>query len=169
MKPSEKSRFGEYFFISIALIYLIIGIYKFQIIKNAFNYFNKIILSILPLLVFIYILMVISDFYLTEKTIKKLTQKKKGIKIWLFAIFGGIISAGPIYMWYPFLSNLKNKGIPTSYLVAFLYNRAIKLPLIPIMITIFPINYLIILFIIMIISSIIQGLIVEKILIKLEK
>ena len=47
-------------------------------------------------------------------------------------------------MWYPFLADLKDKGIKNPLIVTFLYNRAVKLPLIPVMIYYFGLKFVII-------------------------
>jgi len=164
MKPSEKSRFPIYFLIITIIIYLIITLFNQEIIINSLIEFKNIFISIIPTLIFIIILMIISDFFLDENKIQKISKKLIGIKGWLISGISGIISAGPIYIWYPFLSNLKNKGIKQGYLIAFLYNRAIKIPQIPMMLLIYNIQFITILFIVMFIFSIVQGLIGEKIL-----
>jgi uncharacterized membrane protein YraQ (UPF0718 family) len=69
---------------------------------------------------------------------------------------------GSAYIWYIFLKDLKQKGMKTSLIVAFLYNRAIKIPLLPMMIYYFGYPLTIILTIYMIIFSVINGLVVEK-------
>ena len=51
-----------------------------------------------------------------------------------------------------------------SLIAVFLYNRAVKPALIPLMIYYFGLSYLIVLTIVMIIFSIINGILVEKIL-----
>jgi len=76
------------------------------------------------------------------------------------ALFG-ILSHGPIYVWYPLLKDLKEHGMRTGLVTVFLYNRAIKIPLLPIMIFYFGISFVIILSIYMIIASIFQGKIIE--------
>ena len=67
-------------------------------------------------------------------------------------------------MWYPLLAELKEKGIGYGYLATFLYNRAIKIPLLPIAIFYFGLKYVVILTIVMIFISIIQGIIINRIL-----
>ncbi len=161
MKPTEKSQFGYYFLILILIIYLILSYFNINKFLDSLIYFKTIFIQTIPVLFFVYILLVISDLYLNEKRVKKTISKFSGYKGWLISIIGGIISSGPIYMWYPFLSNLKNKGVKSGFIVAFLYNRAIKFPQIPIMLIVYDIYFITILFSVMIISSIIQGIIVN--------
>ena len=76
------------------------------------------------------------------------------------ALFG-IVSHGPIYVWYPLLRDLKQHGMRSGLVAVFLYNRAIKIPLLPIMIFYFGVFFVIILCIYMIIASVFQGKIIE--------
>jgi len=55
----------------------------------------------------------------------------------LLSSAAGIISMGPVYAWYPFLSSLKEKGASDFNLANFLSNRAVKPALIPLMIAYF--------------------------------
>ena len=82
----------------------------------------------------------------------------------VFVIIGGILSSGPIYMWYPLLADLKHKGLSYGLIACFLYNRAIKIPLLPLAIIYFSWRYLFILTFVMIFMSILQGLIINKLM-----
>jgi len=72
-----------------------------------------------------------------------------------------VLCHGPIYVWYPLLKDLKEHGMRTGLVAVFLYNRAIKLPLLPIMIFYFGVFFVIILRIYMVVVSIFQGKIIE--------
>ena len=87
---------------------------------------------------------------------------KSNKKLWLFSIVSGIISMGPIYLWYPIMKELLDKGLKYRYVAVFLYNRGIKLQLLPMLILYFGITYSITLMIVMAILSIPQAIIVEK-------
>jgi uncharacterized membrane protein YraQ (UPF0718 family) len=87
--------------------------------------------------------MVIANYFITPKFITK-HFGEPGIKKWIFIIIGGILSTGPIFMWYPLLAELKEKGIGYGYLATFLYNRAIKIPLLPVVIFYFGLKYVVV-------------------------
>lgn len=107
------------------------------------------------------------NYFITPKRIKKYIGHKTSLRSWFIAIITGIVSTGPIYMWYPMLRELRDKGIGNGFVATFLYNRAIKIPLIPMIIFYFGVKFTIILTIVMIIFSVIQGMIIEKM--ELEK
>ena len=80
----------------------------------------------------------------------------------MVAIVAGILSVGSIYMWYPLLKDLEEKGVEKGLIATFLYNRAIKIHLIPLMILYFSGKFILLLTILMIIASVIQGVIINK-------
>jgi len=162
MKDSEQSNVGWYFLLVVIILYLITGFFKFDAILPSLNFSLKILISVIPIFILVLIIMIIVNYYITPKSVNKYLGKSSGLKRWLIAIIGGIISTGPIYMWYPMLKELKKKGVNYGFIATFLYNRAIKLPLIPMIIFYFGLTFTIILSIIMIIMSVIQGLIFEK-------
>jgi len=90
--------------------------------------------------------------------------EEAGIKGWVISIITGIISMGPVYMWYPLMKDLQNKGIKNRFLVAFLYNRGIKLQWIPLLIQFFGWVFSLTLLIVMAIFSVPQGIITEKLI-----
>jgi len=152
-----------YFLIIVILIYLILFILKQDLFLQSLNFFYKIILKIIPVFVIVFILMALSNYFITPKFIIK-HLKEKGIKKWFFVIIGGILSSGPIYMWYPLLGDLKNKGLKPGLIACFLYNRAIKVPLLPIAIFYFGLKYVLILSLVMIFISILQGILLNKLM-----
>ena len=151
------------FLILVGIIYLILFIVNPIIFKSSLNYFSNLLIKIIPIFVFVFILMSIMNCFFSPKFVSK-HLKEKGIKKWIFVIIGGILSTGAIYMWYPFLADLKSKGLSYGLISCFLYNRAIKIPLLPLMIFYFSLKYVIILGIVMVFISVIQGIILSKLM-----
>ena len=106
--------------------------------------------------------MAITNYFITPKFISKHIEKDKGIKKWVFAVIGGILSTGPIYMWYPLLADLKERGLSHGLIACFLYNRAIKIPFLPLLIFYFNWKFVIVLTIAMIFASLVQGMLINK-------
>ncbi len=152
-----------YFLIIIILIYFLLFIFKQDLFSSSTNFFYNIFLKIIPIFILVFVLMALTNYFVTPKIIMK-HLKEKGIKKWFFIILGGILSTGPIYMWYPLLADLKNKGLSYGLIACFLYNRAIKIPLLPIAFFYFGWKYIIILSFVMIIISVIQGMVINKLL-----
>ena len=163
MKRSEKSYTGWYFLLIVILIYIIVFFVKREAIMPSLIFFISIIKKIIPVFILIFALLVIIDWLVKPDTIVKHLGKGAGIKGWLYSITGGILSTGPIYLWYPLLNEMQKKGASNGYIAAFLYNRAVKPALLPLFIYYFGLSYVIILTFVTIAASILQGIVVEKI------
>ena len=162
-KKNEKSHIGEHFLIIVAIVYLIMALLKLSVIISSLQFALKIFKNIMPILALVFVLLIIFNYIITPKQINRYLGQAAGFKKWIIAIVGGILSSGPVYMWYPILKELLKKGASYGFVSAFLYSRAIKLPLLPILIAYFGLKYTITLTMIMIVASIAQGLIFEKI------
>ncbi len=159
---SEKSYSRLYFLIAVLIIYGIAVLLKPEILKPSFEFFSNIIISIIPIFILIFVLMALTNYFVDPQTLVKYIGQQAGAKSWLIAVVTGIISTGPIYMWYPLLADLKKNGARTGFLATFLYNRAIKLPLLPMIIFYFGWIYTAVLTIVMVLFSVIQGMIIER-------
>ncbi len=80
---------------------------------------------------------------------------------WAIAIGTGILSHGPIYVWFPFLRDLRDQGMRSGLIAAFLYNRGIKIPLLPIMVYYFGLAFVGILVVYMVVASVVLGKLIE--------
>lgn len=161
---TEKSYVGWYFLLGVIMAYGLTSLVSPENASTAIRYFATILRKLIPVLIFIFVLMTLTNYLIKPKALVKYLGKNSGIRGWLIAIASGVLSSGPIYMWYPFLGELQKKGMKTGLIAAFLYNRAIKIPLFPLLITYFGISYSIILMIVMMILSVLQGLATEKII-----
>lgn len=159
----DKSSKSKYFLLGVIVTYLILFFIKKDLFFSSINLFGDIFLKVIPIFALIFVLMVISDYFISPKFIMK-HLKDKGAKKWFFIIIGGILSSGPIYMWYPLLKDLKKKGMSDGLIASFLYNRAIKIPLLPLAAIYFGWKYIIVLSLVMVFVSVIQGRILNKIL-----
>ena len=162
MKTQRKIRGKWIFLILVILIFLTIAIIDFDKFLFSLDNFYSILLKILPLLLIIFILMFFINYFITPKFVKKYLINSKKYMKWIYSIIFGIISTGPIYMWYPLLADLKEKGVTSGMIATFLYARAIKPALIPLMIIYFGLVYTILFTISIIIFSLIQGILINK-------
>lgn len=159
-----KTSSGLKFLGLVIIAYIILLLLNPPAFFNSVNAFIAMIIKISPILILVFSLIFIINLVLDSRKILEKISKEDGILGYLFFIIFGIVSAGPIYMWYPLLADLKEKGVKNSLIVTFLYNRAVKLPLIPIMIYYFGLKFVIILSLLMVIFSVINGLLVDKFL-----
>ncbi len=149
------------FLIVMILAYGVLALFSSNAFLTSLRLFGKIALQIIPVFILVFVLMVLSNYFVSSKFVVR-HLNGRGIKKWLFVIIGGALSSGPIYMWYPLLNDLRAKGLSYGLIACFLYNRAIKIPLLPIAILYFGWQYVLILSIFMILGSVAQGWIIDS-------
>ncbi len=162
MKSTKKIGPKWLFLAVVILIYL--SLYFFQADKMIaiLDSYIRLIVKIIPVFAFVYALMLFSNYFANKEVLQKHMGESGTTKGWAIAIIAGIASAGPVYMWYPLMEDLKNKGVKDRFLSTFLFNRGIKLQWLPILLAYFGLLYSIVLLIVMAVLSIPQGLITEK-------
>jgi uncharacterized membrane protein YraQ (UPF0718 family) len=155
---------GGWVFLAVVLgIYGGSGIITASQTSKAMSYFVQLLDKVLPVLVLVFLLIFLIDFFINPKRVETYLGQKSGIKGWLVAIIGGILATGPIYAWYAVLSELKQKGMRASLVAVFLYSRAVKLPLLPLLVHYFGIRYTMVLVLYLVIFSLISGLVMERV------
>lgn len=159
-----KAKFNSWhYLLSMVIIYLLFLIFDYQNFINISQKFYSIFIEIIPILAIMLILMTLTNKFVSPKIIQKHLGDTK-IRKWFFVVIGGILSSGPIYMWYPLLQELKQKGLNDGLIATFLYNRAIKIPLIPMLLLYFNTKYAVVLTVVMIAASVTQGWFINKII-----
>lgn len=117
---------------------------------------NVLLYVALPL-AFVFMVMLILNLFVNPAQIARLFGKVANIKGIALSLVAGIISMGPIYAWYPLLKNLREKGAGTGPIAIFLYSRAVKPFLLPVMIAYFGWGYVVILTLLTVFASIATG------------
>lgn len=161
-KPLKKT-YGGWLFLGIVLLaYLILSLASPGKAVNTFVFFTQVMRQVLPMLALAFLLLFIANLVLQPKRVRHFLGKGSGIKGWILAVFAGIFSVGSIYAWYAILSELQQKGMRNALIAVFLYSRAIKLPLLPLMIHYFGAVYTLVLCFYLVCFSIISGIIMDK-------
>jgi uncharacterized membrane protein YraQ (UPF0718 family) len=157
----ERSRFGVCFLALVILVYLLLFVLQPETTQIALKTSGRLLVKIIPIFLLVILFMGITNHFLHPKMISKYLGKGAGIKGWLLATSTGVLSHGPIYAWYPLLKELRGHGMRSGLVAVFLYNRAIKIPLLPLMVYYFSITFVVVLLIYMIIASLVEGKIIE--------
>ncbi len=164
-KEGQKKINGTQLFLGVVILsYLLLFFIDPLLAKEALMQFLYILQEIILVFVVVFALMFCFNLFLNEKRMAKLLGESAGIKGWIIAIIGGILSMGPIYMWYPLLSDLQKGGMQNAFITTFLYNRAIKLPLLPMMAYYFGLVFTVTFTLYMVLFSVINGLLINKFL-----
>lgn len=122
-------------------------------LKSSANIF----LNMLIPLSMVFVLMLLINLFVKPARVVKFLGKGSGIKGIILSAAVGIISTGPIYAWYPLLKDLREKGAGDSSIAIFLYNRAVKPFLLPVMVAYFGWLYVVVLTILTVLGSIAVG------------
>jgi uncharacterized membrane protein YraQ (UPF0718 family) len=162
-KKPDKWRAQLIFLSIVILLYAVTWSTNPVTFKSALKTFTNLVIKVLPALAIVLVFLFTANLFLDSKSMAKILAESSGLKAWAAAILAGLISTGPIYLWYPLLAKLRDKGVRDSLLVVFLYNRAVKIPLIPLLAHYFGLTYTLVLTAYMILFSVINGFIVDKI------
>lgn len=158
-----------YFLMVVLAGYFVLALFDQSRFMLALKFSADVFYKILPVFLVVFVIMLFLNYFIHPVWVKKYLDKSSGWKRWPIAIISGIISTGPIYMWYPMLKDLLKHGVSQGVIAAFLYARAIKPFLLPIMGFYFGWKYVIILTLLMIIFSILQGILIDKLFIYTKK
>ncbi len=152
----------QYYFLALmAAVYTAVYFTFPQLFYEALEGTYSILLRVIPILILVFIFLFLFELFVKPEKVKKNLGEHAGMKGWFFSIATGILSSGPIYVWYPLLSDLKKSGMRTSFISTFLYSRSVKLPLLPVMVHYFGITYTAVLAIYMLATSVVVGYFTE--------
>ncbi len=153
---------GKHFLILLTAIYLGLAAVDFDLFLRAISVFAKLLSNVLPVLALVLVIMSLLNLTIKPGMAKKMLGKGSGLKGWTFAVVGGVLSSGPIYVWYPLIAELREKGMRDSLVAAFLYARAVKMPMIPLMVYYFGWNFTLLFTLYLLIFSVLNGILVER-------
>ena len=166
MKKQPEKPFvfrGKIFFVLVLIGYGVLAFYNNGSALTALQKSGMVLLKIIPILAVVILMTATINYFLQPKQIVKHLGKESGAKGWLAMLVAGVISHGPMYAWYPLVDDLRRHGMRDGLIVVFFYARAIKIPLLPMMIDYFGLPFTLILSCYILLGAIIQGLIMEVI------
>ncbi len=169
MKKQDNKPFafrGKYFLLVVFMLYGIFFLVNSGSALLALQKSIAVLTKILPIFVAVILFTATINYFIKPKQIARHLGQKSGIKGWYWALAAGVISHGPMYAWYPLLDDLRSHGMKDEYIVVFFASRAIKIPLLPIMIDYFGLTFTIILSFYMLFGALIQGLCMQVLKIK---
>jgi uncharacterized membrane protein YraQ (UPF0718 family) len=154
---------GWLFLLLVSAIYAMVALRDSKLAVEALSIFAKALQNVWPVLVIVFFLLLAADMLLKPAWIKRNLGREGGIQGWLIAAGAGVLASGPIYTWYALLKDLREKGMRASLAAVFLYSRAIKLPLLPLMMHYFGSVYTAVFCLYLLGFSFVSGLLMIKI------
>jgi uncharacterized membrane protein YraQ (UPF0718 family) len=153
---------GLVFLLAVMVLYGVLFFLNEQLARDALDHAGKLLSRLAPVLVLVFVLIFLSNLLIRPAWVRTHVGQHSGWRGWAVAIFGGMLSVGPVYPWYALLGELKDKGMRPALVSVFLYSRAIKLPLLPLMIHYFGLAYTILLIAYLLLFSLLNGVAMEK-------
>ena len=165
MKKNMNSSKNRVPLLALALIlagYAVLYFVNEALFQKSISKFLALTFQIAPFLLIVFAIMFINFWFIKPEIVKKYLGTQSGVKGYIFTILSGIISVGSAYMWYPLLNDLRKSGMSEKLIAIFIYNRSIKLHLLPVMILYFGLQYTTLLTVITILFSLIIGFFVQE-------
>lgn len=159
MKTQEKAFAfrGRYLFLIVLILYAVLFLTAPQVAQSALLRSSTILTKIVPIFTVVILFTALLNYFLKPKQIARHLGKDCGRKGWLWALAAGVISHGPMYVWYPLLEDLRSHGMKDELIVVFFASRAIKVPLLPMMIDYFGLLFTIVFSFYILFGALLQG------------
>ena len=152
---------GKYFFLAVTFCYGVLFFVNNETALSALIKSSVVLLKILPIIAVVILFTALLNYYLQPRQVARHLGRESGARAWLWALAAGVISHGPMYAWYPLLEDLRSHGMRDGLIVVFFYSRAIKIPLLPMMIDYFGWSFTLVLSFYILAGALIQGWLLE--------
>ena len=158
-KPTTRGKGAWLFLGTMVLVYAVTALLDMSVAKQSVRFFAHVFVTVLPVLGVVLLLMLLFNLMLTPERVKTYLGTASGLKGWLLVIVSGVLASGPVYAWYAVLHELRKEGMKASLAATFLYSRAVKLPLLPLLAHYFGTRYMVVLSLYLIIFSVLSGVV----------
>jgi uncharacterized membrane protein YraQ (UPF0718 family) len=157
-----SGRAGWRFLGAVLLLHLLVRLYDPLLSDASLRHFLTNLARLLPMLGVMLMLLWLFALWVEPRQVVERLGRQSGIGGWLLALSGGVISMGPMYLWYPVLGGLHRSGLRPALAGAFLYSRAIKIPLLPLMVHYFGGWYAGLFVLNILVFAVVSGLVTER-------
>lgn len=162
----QKTRLGGWYFLAAVFgVYVLLAVANVTLATEVALHLVQLLMRILPILAVVFALMFLLNVFLKPRAVVRFFGAR-GVRGWLVAIVGGVLSMGAVYMWYPLMRELRQEGVREAFIATFLYNRAVKVQLLPFLVYYFGLEFTVTATFYMIMFSVVGGLLVEKVVSK---
>lgn len=148
---------GWLFLLAVVGLYGIGALYDPRVVADALTSLRSLLVRVLPVLLLVFGLLFLANLLVRKSWLASHLGRESGFSGWVLAIGCGVLSVGPVSAWYPLLGELKDKGTSGALIAAFLYGRALKLPLLPLMVHYFGVAYTVVLSVCIVAFSVLSG------------
>ncbi|MEN8191046.1 MAG: permease [Thermodesulfobacteriota bacterium] len=163
-KKSKEQTFvfrGTRFLVLVAILYGVLLFFDSGAVFISLRKAAAVLFRIVPILALVICFTGLLNYFLRPKQIVHHLGGESGARGWLWSMAAGVVSHGPMYVWYPLLDDLRRHGAREGLLVTFFYARAIKVPLLPMMIDYFGVTFTTVLSSYILVGALLQGMILQ--------
>jgi len=157
----KYDKFQWYFIALVLLVYALLMLFLPLKGSQALETSKEIMIKIAPFLIISLVFMILIDYFISSDKFTKNFGRDSGVKGLILAMFAGLLADGPTEPLYPMLGALMKEEVRPGLIATFLYAKAISLPLLPILVLYFGIEYTLVLTGVMIIASAVIGILIE--------
>jgi len=151
------------FLFAVAGLFAFTALFNPAVVSEALASFGSLLTRIIPALALVFCLSFLANLFLEQRWLSRHLGEASGLRGWALAVVCGVLSVGPLHAWYPLLGELKEKGMSGALIATFLYARALKLPLLPLMVHYFGVEFTVLLSLCIIVFSVLSGLLMKNI------
>jgi len=152
---------GTYLLVVVAGIYLLLLIMNRSVALAALVQSRNVLCKIIPIITVIIFFTALINYFLPPGRIVRHLGRESGIIAWIWSLFAGLISHGPMYIWFPLLEELRERGMRDALIVVFFAARTVKIPLLPMMIDYFGWRFTLVLSFYILVGAVAQGCLLE--------
>ena len=152
---------GRWFFLVVLLLYGLLFVLGSPVALPALKKSGLVLVKIIPIIAAVICFTAAINYFLQPRQIARHLGRESGPMGWLWSLAAGVISHGPMYAWYPMLEDLRSHGMRDGLIVVFFYSRAIKIPLLPMMVDYFGWLFTLVLSLYILLGALVQGWLLE--------
>ncbi len=133
----STGRGGLIFLGIVVAVYAVVLVFSPEIGAQALAFTASVLRKLAVPLSLVFVALLLTNLFLKPHKIRSLVGKESGLKGSLLSLAAGVLSVGPVYAWYPLLGTVQSHGGGAGQISVFLFGRAIKPFLLPVMIAYF--------------------------------
>ena len=143
--------------LAVLVVYGLLAVFSPQRAAAALRASAQVLLQLLIPLCVVFAVLVALNLFVKPASVARWLGKGSGGKGVGLSTLAGVLSMGPIYAWYPLLSDLRGKGAANFHLANFLGCRGVKPFLLPLMIYYFGWAFTVIVNVLLVAGALVTG------------
>jgi uncharacterized membrane protein YraQ (UPF0718 family) len=153
-----------WFLLGVLLVWAAAWVWAPDRIGPALALFASLLASVLPALGLVFLFLLLANLFSERPWVERHLGQESGWRGWLLSLGAGVLSAGPPLPWYALAGQLMGRGVRPGLAATFLYARAVKLPMLPLLIHYFGLAYTLVLTAWLLVLAVLTGLVMQRLM-----